>query len=246
MDVKIVILFAGALLSIGNCQKTEKEMVGPRATGSASGEKYVQASGGLRLRETPEVSGKVILTMPDGTATRLIAESGPEIEISGKKGKWTKVNYTGYEGWVFGGFLTDQKPQPDAPCVTSLTGFKQGCLGEFCRDSSRCSDDKRIFRSGGIYTAIYCDGGARGTWRVEGDEIIAVSETNMWEGEHCFDDACRAQSAKEYAGMVHKVTITISINSDGTVNESTKFERTGHAPALHTRVRKDCLLSSWD
>lgn len=67
--------------------------------------KIVNAQGGLRMRETSDTSGKVISIIPDKSEVSVIETTGSEIEISGKKGKWTKVSFENKEGWIFGGFL---------------------------------------------------------------------------------------------------------------------------------------------
>ena len=67
---------------------------------------YVQAAGGLRMRQTPDLDAERILTIPDGAAVKVLKTDPMRLELSGKSGKWTYVSYGLTSGWVFGGFLT--------------------------------------------------------------------------------------------------------------------------------------------
>lgn len=66
---------------------------------------YVQASGGLRMRNAPNIKASRLTTIPNGAKISVLKEYGRTIELSGKRGKWVKITYHGQEGWVFGGFL---------------------------------------------------------------------------------------------------------------------------------------------
>ncbi|MBS0618529.1 MAG: SH3 domain-containing protein [Spirochaetes bacterium] len=84
-------------------------------------EKIVKAGGDvLTMRQTPDVRGKFIYSIPDRTVVKVLEETGDEISLGGAKGKWTRVVTGGHEGWVFGGFLADTndsqavKPAMDA------------------------------------------------------------------------------------------------------------------------------------
>ena len=66
---------------------------------------YVNAGGGLRMRVAPSTEAERVLTIPDKASVAVIETEGPEIELAGTRGKWTKVDYAGNQGWVFGGFL---------------------------------------------------------------------------------------------------------------------------------------------
>ena len=58
------------------------------------------------MREAPNTNAARITTIPDRSPVLVLEETGEEIELSGKTGKWVRVSYEKYEGWVFGGFLT--------------------------------------------------------------------------------------------------------------------------------------------
>jgi hypothetical protein len=73
---------------------------------------HVMATSGLRMRATPELKGKTILTIPyDGLVERVDNNDYGTLEIEEIKdfkinGNWIKVRYDGKEGYVFDGFLT--------------------------------------------------------------------------------------------------------------------------------------------
>lgn len=71
--------------------------------------RYVDTKSGLRMRETPDLNGKAAGLIPDGTEVLLIDETGNNIEISGKQGRWTKIKWSDKTGWVFGGFLSKER-----------------------------------------------------------------------------------------------------------------------------------------
>ena len=68
---------------------------------------FVNAEGGLRMRDKGSTSGSIITTIPNFSEIELIEEDQNNITISGKTGKWSKIRYNNIEGWVFGGFLTN-------------------------------------------------------------------------------------------------------------------------------------------
>jgi hypothetical protein len=51
---------------------------------------YVDASGGLNMREEPNATSKILKTIPNGT----------KLEASLLEGEWYQVNYDGKTGWV--------------------------------------------------------------------------------------------------------------------------------------------------
>lgn len=64
---------------------------------------WVVADGGLKMRETPEANGKIIILIPNGT--QLTAEE--------MKNDWYKVVYMDKTGWVSKNFITTQAPAED-------------------------------------------------------------------------------------------------------------------------------------
>ncbi|MBN1798555.1 MAG: SH3 domain-containing protein [Spirochaetales bacterium] len=58
------------------------------------------------MREAPNLGAKKIGLIPYGEQVLLIEETGAPVAISGITGRWSKINWKGKAGWVFGGFLT--------------------------------------------------------------------------------------------------------------------------------------------
>ena len=78
--------------------------------------RWVAAKRGLSVRNSPSSSGEKINVVAFGTKVLLLSEKEKSIELAGKVGRWTDVYWDGNTGWVFGGFLTnnkiDQEGQP--------------------------------------------------------------------------------------------------------------------------------------
>jgi hypothetical protein len=77
--------------------------------------RFVAAPSGLRLRETPDVKGKLVVTAPYSSSVELLKKqpAAPKtLTIEGKKGKFVYVQYEGKKGYVFDGFLQEDYPQP--------------------------------------------------------------------------------------------------------------------------------------
>lgn len=96
------IWFLTLALILANCQ--DRSSV-PGAAGSST--RVVQADGGLRMRGTPDLTGKVLLLIPDASEVTMV-EEGAMAEVGGKKGRWVRVRFGNLTGWVFGAFLSDR------------------------------------------------------------------------------------------------------------------------------------------
>lgn len=66
----------------------------------------IDAEAGLRMRDKPGVDGEKIVTIPYRSRVTLLKELEEELTISEATGRWSRVKWKEYEGWVFGGFLT--------------------------------------------------------------------------------------------------------------------------------------------
>ena len=64
------------------------------------------------MRNAPSTSGKKVNVIAFGTQVLLISEKGDSIELAGKVGRWSEVSWDGKTGWVFGGFLSNNKVDP--------------------------------------------------------------------------------------------------------------------------------------
>ncbi|MDD5929046.1 MAG: SH3 domain-containing protein [Spirochaetales bacterium] len=77
---------------------------------------YVNSLEGLKVRDTPNLSGKRICGLVNALPVKII-EIGNETEIDGIKDNWVKILIPAYEwesenpeyGWVFGGYLSENK-----------------------------------------------------------------------------------------------------------------------------------------
>lgn len=149
---------------------------------------YISAEGGLRMRDKPSTDGNKIVTIPDSSEVWVIEETGDEITISGKTGKWAKVKYKGDAGWVFGGFLeteikleTITKFQDCIPATEDLNiALEKGVCSPFLYNKS---DVCTIGEGAPCFEGIIlknnkeaivggCDGGQFGTWKYLDDDII--------------------------------------------------------------------------
>lgn len=101
MNVLVMMLAASAIIPACQGKTEDKPTVSDR---------WVTAIDGLRLRQAPEVAGPVLTAIPWGSRVALLSEKDPVIELSGKRGKWSEVQWEGKKGWAFGGFLSAKKP----------------------------------------------------------------------------------------------------------------------------------------
>jgi len=69
--------------------------VEPPVATTSSGQGKITASGGLNLRDTPSISGKLLLTIPQGTT----------IDILDTQGQWYKTTYQNKTGWVSAAYV---------------------------------------------------------------------------------------------------------------------------------------------
>ncbi len=89
---------------------------------------HVMALSGLRMRATPELKGKTILTIPYDAAVEQVDNGDygilevEEIKDFVVKGNWMKVRYEGKEGYVFNGYLT-QFPMPNGSDYLKKEGY---------------------------------------------------------------------------------------------------------------------------
>lgn len=85
-----------------SCKDKFKENMNLPAT------RYVNADGGLKIRTTPSVEGSIVTVVPYGATVSVIEIDEKEIEISNRKGSWSKIEWNDKKGWVFGGFLSNE------------------------------------------------------------------------------------------------------------------------------------------
>lgn len=106
-----ILLLAFMSIGIVYCKKektNQPNQANPgQNTNSTRQGKLVIADGGLNVRENPALDAKVSYLLPNYSFLEDFEEEGETIEVKDKKGKWTKVNFEGNTGYVFGGYLTN-------------------------------------------------------------------------------------------------------------------------------------------
>jgi len=93
-----------------------------------TGEAWVSAHGGLRMRETPDLQGKVIITIPVNEKVTITEKKDEQFNVGEISGHWNHVSYKGLTGWVFDGFLSATKPE--------ITDMPPEYHGEYWRDNN--------------------------------------------------------------------------------------------------------------
>jgi len=69
---------------------------------------WVESKEGLRVRAEPGLEGARLGALEDRTPVVILSEEDEIVNIQGKTGKWTLIQFESGEGWVFGGFLRDE------------------------------------------------------------------------------------------------------------------------------------------
>ena len=62
---------------------------------------------GLRLRDKPDQTGRILLSLAEGARVEILARTPDAVEIDGQTDYWYQVNHNGLRGWTFGAFLTE-------------------------------------------------------------------------------------------------------------------------------------------
>jgi len=70
---------------------------------------FVNASSGLNLREEPAAGGRRIINIPDREKVTVLKYTRKAEKIGSKRGKWARVQYKKYTGWVFAPYLIEKK-----------------------------------------------------------------------------------------------------------------------------------------
>lgn len=136
-----IMLFLPAIIFCAGSQPVEKTEA--RAEAKPEPEKvirYIDADGGLRMRQEPHLEAERITTIPNGARVQVLKTSDEQITISDRTGKWSQVDFDGKTGWVFGGFLSEKNnvaevffsklPDYDSGKRFTATYWSTYCLGE--------------------------------------------------------------------------------------------------------------------
>jgi hypothetical protein len=101
----------------------------------------------------------------------LLEETGDIITIAGARGRWSKVDWEGTVGWVFGGFLTDVPP-----------GFIEHISEEDIIGYWSMTPEKDMGYLFDAYTIQEnMPMGAEGTWHLEGNTIVIDIDCTMYD-----------------------------------------------------------------
>jgi len=69
--------------------------------------KWASAPSGLRMRQTPDLNGVKLQTIPNGDRVVVLEVLDKMEYLSNTSGKWTKVKWGSETGWVYGAYLSD-------------------------------------------------------------------------------------------------------------------------------------------
>jgi hypothetical protein len=119
-------------LALGACEssKVEPALVLPATPVLAMSIRWaVVEADGLRLRDKPDQTGRILLSLMEGARVELLRPTADAMEIDGQTDYWYLVNYNGIRGWTFGAFLTevtghaetDAGARQQAPSTTRAT-----------------------------------------------------------------------------------------------------------------------------
>jgi hypothetical protein len=84
---------------------------GTRAQDTGTGTLFFSYVDGLRLRDTPQVNGKVLGVLPRGLLVPLVELEEKPAVVNGIRNRWIKVKHGSIEGWAFGGYLVWYRPR---------------------------------------------------------------------------------------------------------------------------------------
>jgi hypothetical protein len=67
----------------------------------------IAATKGLNLRDQPNSSATVLLTIPHNDIVGIIDKNGNSESIAGRTANWYKVDYQGTTGWLWSGYIIE-------------------------------------------------------------------------------------------------------------------------------------------
>ncbi len=160
--------------------------------------RFVSASSGLRMRSEPNTESTRLGLLPQGTRVEILEESAP-VTIDNIEAPWVRVRHGAVEGWVFGGYLGQERevspgvrPEKDAQYV----GVWQGenlCDGERSRIAVNedGSFEARLF---GGCDVSGCDCvQIAGTWRIREEQVCF--EWQYEDSEASLPEVCYRRGA---------------------------------------------------
>ena len=106
----VAALLLSLTLGLGACgsPKIEPALVLPPTPVLAMSTRWAVVDvDGLRLREKPDQTGRILLSLTEGARVEILARTADATEIDGQTDYWYQVNHNGLRGWTFGAFLTE-------------------------------------------------------------------------------------------------------------------------------------------
>lgn len=103
--------------------------------------KFVSAKSGLRMRDSPSLSGNRVLTIPYNGEVTVTDRKEGVIYLASTYGEWVKVQYKGSIGWVFGGYLSDFKQTPTSASAVLSKGFIEFYASQVGKEPALCRID---------------------------------------------------------------------------------------------------------
>ncbi len=170
----------------------------------------VLAKSGLSLRANPGSKGKKKSTVAFGTVVTVLAEgmkvTAHEVEeFKGYtiKGHWVKVKVGSEDGWVFDGYLSHLKVNPETEEAKGVSADRDMFDALYSQTSARKGDRKNIKQegSGEAYEQAYEDGSKLSVFRFEGGSKrvvifkkgISQEEAYLWGKAVWYQDAVGSQ-----------------------------------------------------
>lgn len=165
-------------------------MMTTHAASAQSNELQVIVKPAVVFRSSPDLKGKIIGKIPFAKSVVVVDREGPEANLMGVTGKWTKVSYSGKTGWVFGVFLDSPESQKffqilDGIAYAGQTSaclqmpmkyfpkfFNGGCLRQEC---NQMCGNVTLEENGGVHSVPGCDGNtpeSRGKWKRQGNDVV--------------------------------------------------------------------------
>jgi hypothetical protein len=163
------------ILSCPKAEQTTTDKEETVYTGKAQ-PRWVNATAGLRIRDSASLDSNVIGAIPYGEKVILLHEQDKEEEIEGITGRWSRIRWQDKEGWVFGGFLQKEEIVPPN---TEKTELQLSGRYDLVEDEYRSQYIDFKKNNTCIFIFNFCQGFGEvaGTYKVEGDTVsINITE----------------------------------------------------------------------
>ena len=140
---------------------------------------YVNSPEGLKVRDNPSLSAKRLCGLVNAMPVKIV-EIGSETEIDGIKDNWVKIlvpaylwkNETPEYGWVFGGYLSEQKIKYD---LTSTVDIKNLLMSKSWIDEKYSAFLKTFCKDGTFaFSKLAAGGGDSGEFSIKDANTLVI------------------------------------------------------------------------